>query len=138
MRPSWILSDEERVRRFHGRNKAVKTERAGSPTEGTSPESRSTGTYSPLLVSPSRSPNPSTSLVEEERGKILSYGEVMLRSLAGRQEQVDRTLLTDLLQVSVHGTSLSTKTAQQVSSLLDRRTLAGLPDQISDIYPYLG
>ena len=126
MRPSWILSDEERVRRFHGRNKAVKTERAGSPTEGTSPESRSTGTNSPLLVSPSRSPNPSTSLVEEERGKILSYGEVMLRSLAGRQEQVDRTLLTDLLQVSVHGTSLSTKTAQQVSSLLDRRTLAGL------------
>merc|ERR1712107_802083 len=89
-------------------------------------ESRRTGTNSPLLVSPSRSPNPSTSLVEEERGKILSYGEVMLRSLAGRQEQVDRTLLTDLLQVSVHGTSLSTKTAQQVSSLLDRRTLAGL------------
>merc|ERR1719403_555728 len=126
MRPSWILSDEERVRRFHGRNKAVKTERAGSPTEGTSPESRSTGTNSPLLVSPSRSPNPSTSLVEEERGKILSYGEVMLRSLAGRQEQVDRTLLTDLLQVSVHGTSLSTKTAQQLSALLDRRTLAGL------------
>ena len=127
MRPSWILSDEERVRRFHGRNKAVKTERAGSPTEGTSPESRSTGgTNSPLLVSPSRSPNPSTSLVEEERGRILSYGEVMLRSLAGRQEQVDRTLLTDLLQASVHGTSLSTKTAQQLSSLLDRRTLAGL------------
>ena len=98
MRPSWILSDEERVRRFHGRNKAVKTERAGSPTEGTSPESRSTGgTNSPLLVSPSRSPNPSTSLVEEERGRILSYGEVMLRSLAGRQEQVDRTLLTRVM-----------------------------------------
>merc|ERR1719264_721319 len=82
MRPSWILSDEERVRRFHGRTKTVKTERASSPTDRQSPESQSMGTTSPVqLVSPSRSPNPNTMLAEEERSRILSYGEVMLRSL---------------------------------------------------------
>ena len=127
MRPSWILSDEERVRRFHGRTKTVKTERASSPGDSRqSPESQSGGSSSPLLVSPSRSPNPNTALADEERSRILSYGEVMLRSLAGRQEQLDRGLLTDLLQVTLHGTSLSSKTAQQVSALLDRRTRAGL------------
>ena len=131
MRPSWILSDEERVRRFHGRTKTVKTERASSPGDSRqSPESQSGGSNggssSPLLVSPSRSPNPNTALADEERSRILSYGEVMLRSLAGRQEQLDRGLLTDLLQVTLHGTSLSSKTAQQVSALLDRRTRAGL------------
>jgi hypothetical protein len=65
-------------------------------------------------------------LAEEERSRILSYGEVMLRSLAGRQEQLERGLLTDLLQVTLHGTSLSSKTALQVSTLLERRTRAGL------------
>merc|ERR1719490_538746 len=50
----------------------------------------------------------------------------MLRSLAGRQEQLERGLLTDLLQVTLHGTSLSSKTALQVSTLLERRTRAGL------------
>ena len=43
MRPSWILSDEERVRRFHGRNISEKSEKSkksklvkipkGSPTK---------------------------------------------------------------------------------------------------------
>jgi len=127
MRPSWILSDEERVRRFHGRTKTVKTERASSPADRQSPESQSMGTSSPVqLVSPSRSPNPNTMLAEEERSRILSYGEVMLRSLAGRQEQLERGMLTDLLQVTLHGTSLSSKTALQVSALLERRTRAGL------------
>jgi hypothetical protein len=50
----------------------------------------------------------------------------MLRSLAGRQEALEPGLVTALLQITLHGTSLSGQTAQQVAGLLDRRTRDGL------------
>lgn len=124
MRPSWILSDEERVRRFHGRGtRGGKIETVKEETGRSSPCSLGER-YSPL--SAPLSPNPYSSLSEEDRIKILSYGEQMLRSLGGRQEDIVPSLLTDLLQVTLHGTSLSGKTAQQVSSILDHRTRNGL------------
>ena len=121
MRPSWILSDEERVRRFHGRAKVVKTERPATPSPPTPPSSTS-----PAPLSPSPSPHPYSVLGEEERAWILSYGDVMVRCLAGSHQPLEPGLAMDLLQVTLHGTSLSAKTGQQVAELLERRTRAGL------------
>jgi len=122
MRPSWILSDEERVRRFHGRTKAGKGEGGRSTSPPRSPEERA----SPL--SRTVSPNPYSGLTEEDRARILSYGELMLQCLSGHPdlEDLEPSLLIDLLQVTLHGTSLSGKTALQVSYLLEHRTRNGL------------
>ena len=75
---------------------------------------------------PSNSPNPYVALTPEDRARILSYGDLMLHSVAGRGPALEPGLLTDLLQVTLHGTSFSRKTALQVSSLLEQRSRAGL------------
>jgi len=51
----------------------------------------------------------------------MRYWEVMRRCCTSRHDDIDPQMLTDILQITVHGTSFSFQTAQQLSKVLDNR-----------------
>ena len=146
MRPSWILSDEERVRRFHGRTLQGRAEKGTTgrgrkpKQEKTSPKSSSKGSDTeepmsldedlPSSVEARSSPDSVASLsllpVTEDKVDLRGLGQLFRRVCTGRHDDLDSSLLTDLLQVTLHGTSLSVATASQLSEVIDSRSRACL------------
>jgi len=135
MRPSWILSDEERLRRFHGRASCTKRkgrQQQQSPLSPGSPgwdqfqrekaRSRQQNNLMCAVDSPSTHPNPYVALSPEDHLTILRYGEVMKRSCTSPHQDLEPQLLTDILQVTLHSTSLSYQTAVQLHNILENRT----------------
>jgi hypothetical protein len=85
MRPSWILSEEERIRRFHGRGRGAggKCDLANSEHEdgaGSEAVSSSLLTRADLMcpapIGPPSAAGDGQSLGVAERLRILQYGEV--------------------------------------------------------------
>merc|ERR1719400_1223016 len=124
MRPSWILSDEERVRRFHGRGKGKPTSPQHSPYQvaSRSPELQKEPENLICAVAPSPDPNPYSFLDEVDKARILQYGEVMRRCCTQRHDDIEPQLLTDILQITLHGTSLSGQAAVQLHNIIETRT----------------
>ena len=137
MRPSWILSDEERVRRFHGRARAEKTKPgpvAGSEVSEVKYEeevmecdedttSLKSGTGS--LDSDSSSCEPR----EISKAVVAEVSELIKKVFTGRHDDLSGQVLTDLLTVTMHGTartSLTPHSASQLNSVLENRTRACL------------
>lgn len=124
MRPSWILSDEERVRRFHGRGKGKPTSPQHSPYQvaSRSPELQKEPENLICAVAPNPDPNPYSFLEEVDKARILQYGEVMRRCCTQRHDDIEPQLLTDILQITLHGTSLSGQAAVQLHNIIETRT----------------
>lgn len=123
MRPSWILSDEERVRRFHGRGKGKPTSPQHSPYQvaSKSPELQNEPENLICAVAPNPDPNPYNIFDEVDKGRILQYGEVMRRCCTQRHDDIEPQLLTDILQITLHGTSLSGQAAVQLHNIIETR-----------------
>ena len=144
MRPSWILSDEERVRRFHGRTLQGRVEKGGRgrkpKQEKTSPKCSSKGsdTEEPMSLdedlpsslearsSPDSVSSLVTSVASDDKTDLRGLGQLFRRVCTGRHDDLDPGLLTDLLQVTLHGTSLSVVTASQLSEVIVSRSRACL------------
>lgn len=143
MRPSWILSDEERVRRFHGRTLQGRVEKGTGrgrklKQEKSSPKSSSKGSDTeepmsldedlPSSVEARSSPDSVASLppVTEDKVDLQGLCQLFRRVCSRRHDDLDPGLLTDLLQVTLHGTSLSEVTASQLSEVIDARSRACL------------
>jgi len=58
---------------------------------------------------------------QHEAEELMRYWEVMRRCCTSRHDDIDPQMLTDILQVTVHGTSFSYQAAQQLSKVLDNR-----------------
>jgi len=152
MRPSWILSEEERIRRFHGRGRST----AGKCESGASSEHEDAATAaaprvgnSVLLMpraadlmcpAPIGAPSAASSgsaLRDLDRLRILQYGEVMRRCCAGRHDDLEPALLESLVQSTQPGGLLMRSAAERLSTIIDTRTRVcftlfqvGLPDFI--------
>jgi len=128
MRPGWILSEEERIRRFHGQEKGKghKAEKHGSDQdEKITDHDCIMQTSSESLKSRIiciKDPNPHRPLTAEDRLQILQYGEVMRNCCARRHDDLEPQMVTELLQTALHGTSLSHQTAAQLHSVVESRT----------------
>merc|ERR1711976_812055 len=138
MRPSWILSDEERVRRFHGRNISEKSEKSkksklvkipkGSPTkleadtedgmivddDTGSVGAHSSGSGSDIVES--------FDPVEMDRDFIAKLSEMMTRVCTWRHDDIERHVLKDLLLVTLHGSPLSISTAAHLDEIINSRS----------------
>jgi len=101
MRPSWILSDEERERRFHAHS------RERSHKAGEQKDTR---------------PEPTNNISPEDDNQILQYGDMMRRCCADRHDDLSAHLVTELVQSALHGTSLSFHTATQLHTAVENRT----------------
>ena len=64
--------------------------------------------------------------VTEDKVDLLGLGQLFRRVCSGRHDDLEPGLLTDLLQVTLHGTSLSEVTASQLSEVIDARSRACL------------
>ena len=64
--------------------------------------------------------------VTEDKVDLLGLGQLFRRVCSGRHDDLEPGLLTDLLQVTLHGTSLSEVTASQLSEIIDARSRACL------------
>ena len=124
MRPSWILSDEERVRRFQGRSnlKGVnkKTAKNMSKTEEPMIEDEDSG---------STGGNSSTEAGEQPEEVIDSIEKIGLlirRLCTGRHDDMEPELVQKLLQVTLQGDSMTTATASQLGDIIEARTAACL------------
>jgi len=138
MRPSWILSEEERIRRFHGRarGKGAKEQNAKpvdqSPNPVRPPSNQSSPPPSPQETPPSASnlagpgdlsrSSDAGGLSPEETQGLLQYVEIILKCCTGRHDDFEPILLTDLVQTTLHGSNLSRHTAERISTILDTRT----------------
>jgi hypothetical protein len=139
MRPSWILSEEERIRRFHGRRPAA----AGNKCDSASPEHEEAaaaktapGTGNSVLLLPRQAdlmcPTPigapsaaaasGSALRDLDRLRILQYGEVMRRCCAGRHDDLEPALLESLVQSTQPGGLLMRSAAERLSTIIDTRT----------------
>ena len=137
MRPSWILSDEERVRRFHGRVRAEKTK--PGPLQGSDvaevkfeeevmecdedTTSVKSGTGSLDSESSNCEPREISKLV------VAEFSSLIRKVFTGRHDDLSGQVLTDLLTATMHGTaqtSLTPYTAAQLNSVLESRTRACL------------
>eukprot|EP00092_Neocalanus_flemingeri_P034757 GFUD01037825.1.p2 GENE.GFUD01037825.1~~GFUD01037825.1.p2 ORF type:complete len:306 (+),score=87.81 GFUD01037825.1:800-1717(+) len=79
--------------------------------------------YLKRLFPPSTTdPNPHKPLSAEDRLQILQYGEVMRSCCAGRHDDLEPQLVTELLQTALHGTPLSHQTAAQLHTVVENRT----------------
>lgn len=58
---------------------------------------------------------------QQEADELMRYWEVMRRCCTSRHDDIDPQMLTDILQITVHGTSFSFQTAQQLSKVLENR-----------------
>lgn len=157
MRPSWILSDEERQRRFHGRRRGkddmmmkeqvpVQQQQLSPPHQQQYHQVHQLQSLQMLQSqrqvemeqqeqeqqqpppSPEEhldtTPTPSETFEEftqQEADELMRYWEVMRRCCTSRHDDIDPQMLTDILQITVHGTSFSFQTAQQLSKVLDNR-----------------
>ena len=137
MRPSWILSDEERVRRFHGRVRAEKTK--PGPLQGSDvaevkyeeevmecdEDTTSVKSGTGSLDSDSSSCEPR----EISKSVVVEFSELIRKVFTGRYDDLSAQALTDLMSLTMHGTSLSSlapHTATQLNTLLENRTRACL------------
>ena len=149
MRPSWILSDEERVRRFHGRGKAgsVKGSVCSPASSPGRPEPRPSPTATTIAQpvdmevcvkeedwsdsgpsSPPPDPYSQTASCDVELARL---GAVMANCFTGRRDDIPEPLLTEMLQVTLHGTPLSAQAAAALHTIIESRgrtCLAALPD----------
>ena len=111
MRPSWILSEEERIRRFHGRGRSSSGKCDAGGGGGTEHEDAVMNTGSAVsvpnvllpradLMCPAPIGPPlesSRQLGAAERLRILQYGEVMRRCCSGRHDDLEPALLDSLV-----------------------------------------
>jgi hypothetical protein len=124
MRPSWILSDEERERRFHGQDKGKghKAEKHGSDLEHKTSDDFCKPKQMIPQVNQQQDHYPHNPMTADDRLQILQYGEVMRSCCAGRHDDMDPQMVTELLQIALHGTSLSHQTAAQLHTVVENRT----------------
>jgi len=122
------LSEEERMRRFHGqaKGKGHKAEKHGSvPEKKISNQICTTQAPPESMVSTvnvTPHPNPHVPLTAEDRLQILQYGEVMRSCCAGRHDDMEPQLVTELLQTAMHGTALSHQAVARLHSVVESRT----------------
>merc|ERR1711892_791934 len=122
MRPSWILSNEEKEKRFHGQDKGKghKSEKHGcNLTQDLLP---SYHPFSSIPDSPTKEPNHHQSLTTEDLLQIRKYGEVMKSCCTGRHDDLDPHTVTELVQIALDGSSLSQQTAAQLHTAVESRT----------------
>ena len=136
MRPSWILSEEERIRRFHGRGRSSGGKCDAGGVGGTEHEDAVMNTGSAVslpnvllpradLMCPAPIGPPlesSRQLGAAERLRILQYGEVMRRCCSGRHDDLEPALLDSLVQSTQAGGVLTCTTAERLSTIIDTRT----------------
>ena len=137
MRPSWILSDEERVRRFHGRVRAEKTK--PGPLQGSNvaevkyeEEVMECDEDTTSVKSGTGSLDSDTSSCEPReitKGVVGEFSELIKKVFTGRHDDLSALALTDLMSVTMHGTcltSLTPSTVSQLNAVLENRTRACL------------
>ena len=123
MRPSWILSDEERVRRFQGRSNL---KGVNKKTSKVIPKEE------PMVVdddSGSVGGSSSSEAVEQQEEVIDSIEKIGLlirRIVTDRHDDMDPELLQKLLQVTLQGDSMTAATAAQLGDIIEARTAACL------------
>ena len=137
MRPSWILSDEERVRRFHGRVRTEKTKAGPQHGSGVAEvkfeedvmeydeDTTSVKSGSGSLDSDSSTCEPR----EITKGLVAEFSELIQKVFTGRHDDLSAPALTDLMTVTMLGTSqtsLTPHTATELSTVLESRTRACL------------
>ena len=131
MRPSWILSDEERVRRFHGRVRGEKskveleTKVEEQEQEVMEYDEDTTNSPSDTPHSGSGSPHSDSSGSEGREmtcRSVLDCYKEMRRIWTGRHDDLEPGLVTDLMTVTLHGTSLTQNTANLLNKVLEART----------------
>ena len=105
-------------------NKSPKTSSRGSETDepmsiDEDPPSSEEARSSPDSVEDSLS-------VTEDKVDLRGLGQLIRRVCTGRHDDIDTSALTDLLQVTLHGTSLAASTASHLSDVIDARSRACL------------
>merc|ERR1719189_3337441 len=73
---------------------------------------------------PSPGSDQGTEFTQTVAEELLRYEEVVRRCCTWRHDDLDPQLLTDILQITIHGTSFSYQTAAQLSKVLDNRAKA--------------
>merc|ERR1719499_1177980 len=116
MRPTWILSSQERQRRFHGHERE-ENRKDLDPTAKVSNEKSFKINYAKLSTNLE---DVSENISDED---ILSYSEIMKSRCTGLKDDLCKQMVTELLQVSMQGLSLSQHTAVTLSTIVDHRTI---------------
>jgi hypothetical protein len=131
MRPNWILSEEERARRFHGRKRKL-ADQLGlvDPLAIDSPEENSNLTRTCILPlrTNKKTEVPKTEcpfdkpLTLEETNIVKQMGEDFFRLCTGRTNDLRAHLLTELVQTATQSGKLSRVTMQGVADAFNNRT----------------
>ena len=126
MRPSWILSDEERVRRFHGRVRGEKS-KAYPLQEPEVMEYDEDTTTSPSDTAISGSGSVDSDSFSSESREInsqvvLEFCQQMRKVWTGRHDDLEPGAVTELITVTLQGTSLTQHTALLLNDVLEART----------------
>jgi len=137
MRPSWILSDEERVRRFHGRtvseksekskkSKLVKSPKCSPKLDGDSEEGMMVDDDASSIGTQSASSGSdlidTLEQVEMDRDFVAKLSEMMTRVCTWRHDDIERHVLKDILLVTLHGSPLTISTAAHLDDIINSRS----------------
>ena len=135
MRPSWILSEEERARRFQGRSSVGRgsksSSRVQSPTDLqmevdrviTVKQEVEEEQKAPLSCNIESNGKIEGGLAELDVTRVLQYGLLMRTCCSTSQSNLPPRLVTELVAtVQQPGATLSPEVAVQLHNLLDQRT----------------
>ena len=127
MRPSWILSDEERVRRFQGRNVKGKN-RQKMMKEDTEPmiveeDAASVGGHS---TNSSETLELNDGVADDNLDSVEKIGGLIRRVCTRRHDDLDSDLLQSLVQLTSQGGIMTAATAAQLSEVIQSRSAACL------------
>ena len=139
MRPSWILSEEERVRRFHGRNPKPEKINNSKKSSRSVPVAKSpkhlqeADMEEPMLCdddSSSVGGHSTSESVESltnsnndvDKDFILKLIKMIYRVCSSRHDDIPTSVLSDILQVTINGTSMSQSTASHLDDIISSRS----------------
>ena len=134
MRPSWILSDEERVRRFHGRGGNIKSvDKNKKQRQGVSvvqEMERGTGDVEDMVCDEdtnsigANSSNSDEGIETGDDGKdtVLQLITMIRRLCTARHDDIDTSVLREILQITLNGAPMTQSTAAHLHDIINSRT----------------
>jgi len=130
MRPNWILSEEERVRRFHGRRKRKNGDGQGKDYDSLEdPDSPGSARFTDTPTPTCRLEPPQKvmcsylkPLTLDETSCLRQLAQAMFQCFTERNDDVDPSLLTELLQTTLQGSQLTTHIMDRVAAVIHSRT----------------
>jgi len=130
MRPNWILSEEERVRRFHGRRKRKNGDGQIRDYDSLEdPDSPVSGSCTDQPASTCRLEPPYKMMCSylkpltlDETTNLRNLAKNMFNRFTGSIDDIDPSLLNQLLQTTIQGGQLTTHIMDRVAAVLHSRT----------------